>query len=98
LSPPNAGPRSTAEPTLTKTSTPRSGGSSRSSTPRAAAAWIWKCGRFRKVDPRSPRGTPRSPEALAESVAAIDGEAPVFEMCLGLLEIRFLLSSNQKGS
>jgi len=27
--------------------------------------------------------------ALAESVAAIDGEAPVFETCPGLLEIRF---------
>jgi succinyl-diaminopimelate desuccinylase len=27
--------------------------------------------------------------ALTESVAAVDGEAPVFEMCPGLLEIRF---------
>jgi succinyl-diaminopimelate desuccinylase len=34
------------------------------------------------------RGGPLA-DALAESVAAIDGETPVFEMCPGLLEIRF---------
>ena len=87
---PNAASRSIAGPIPAKISTPRNSGCSRFSTPRDRTGSTSRCATIQEGRSSTHgRRDEALSHALSDSVAAVTGDAPVFEMCPGLLETRF---------
>ena len=75
--------RSIGGPIPARISTPRSSGSWRSSTPRDRRESISRSARSRKGVPSTTPTDGALARALSDSVAAVTGDAPSFEMCPG---------------